>query len=125
MKVLILDESKAVRERVFDVLSELEGVESLVQTGECQEALASIRGTPPDVVLFDIETHEGHWTDTLQRIKSSSPCPKLIIFTNYTHPHVRSRCVDLGADFFFDKSTEFDRVLEVLKELTEPRSEAA
>ena len=92
---------------------------------DCLEALASIRTDSPDVVLFDIETHEGHWTDTLQQIKSSSPSPKLIILTNYTHPHVRSRCVDLGADFFFDKSTEFERVLDVLKELTVPRSEAA
>jgi DNA-binding NarL/FixJ family response regulator len=117
MKVLIMDESAAVRERLFDVLSEFEGVESLTQAGHWPEALALIQTVAPDVVVFDIDTHEGHWMDILRQVKAGCPSPRVIVLTNSTHPHVRARCVDLGADFFLDKSTEFDRVVDVLKSL--------
>jgi len=43
----------------------------------------------------------------------------VIVFTNYPYPQYRRKCIDAGADFFFDKSTEFDKVTEVLKQLSQ------
>jgi hypothetical protein len=40
------------------------------------------------------------------------------MLTNYPYPQYRKKCKDAGADFFFDKSTEFDKITEVLKKLT-------
>jgi two-component system OmpR family response regulator len=125
MKVLIVDESTGVCERLSGVLSELKGIESIAQAKGCLEAATSTKKNVPDVVLFDIRTHEGQWTDDLQQIKNSKSAPTLIVLSNCTHPHVRTKCMDLGADFFFDKSTEFDRVLDALKELTSQGSETS
>jgi DNA-binding NarL/FixJ family response regulator len=34
----------------------------------------------------------------------------VIILTNYPYPAFRQKCLDAGADFFLDKSTEFDQI---------------
>jgi hypothetical protein len=36
------------------------------------------------------------------------------MLSNYPHPENRKTCLEGGADFFFDKSTEFRKVLLVL-----------
>jgi two-component system OmpR family response regulator len=118
VKVLIVDKSMAVRERLFDVLSELKGVESVAQAGDCLQALAQMQTVAPDAVVLDIDTDGVEWMDMLRHVKGSNSSPRLIIFTNSTHPHVREKCMDLGADFFFDKSVDLDRVLDVVKSLT-------
>jgi len=108
----------AVRERLFDVLSELKGVENVAQAGDCLQALAQMQTAAPDAVVLDIDADGVEWMDMLRHVKGSSSSPRLIIFTNSTHPHVREKCMDLGADFFFDKSVDLDRVLDVVKSLT-------
>jgi DNA-binding NarL/FixJ family response regulator len=42
----------------------------------------------------------------------------VIMLTNYPYPQYRKKCADAGADFFFDKSTEFDKIAEVFKKFT-------
>ena len=39
------------------------------------------------------------------------------MLTNYPYPQYRKKCMNGGADYFFDKSTEFNKITEVLKPL--------
>ncbi len=41
------------------------------------------------------------------------------MLTNYPYPQYRKKCMDAGADFFFDKSTEFHKVIDVLKQVVQ------
>jgi DNA-binding NarL/FixJ family response regulator len=41
----------------------------------------------------------------------------VIILTNYPYPGYRQRCLNAGADFFLDKSTEFDQIPKLLERL--------
>ena len=45
------------------------------------------------------------------------PSCVVIIFTNYPYPQYRKKCMEAGADFFFDKSMEFEKIPEVLGQL--------
>jgi DNA-binding NarL/FixJ family response regulator len=53
----------------------------------------------------------------LETVKKDRPVPLVIMLTNFAHEQYRQKCLQLGADYFFDKSTEFDRVTEVLRKL--------
>jgi len=53
----------------------------------------------------------------LQEIKRDKPSCKVIVLTNYPYREYRKKCMELGADFFFDKATEFDKIPEVLERL--------
>lgn len=117
MKVFIADDSAPVRERLKTMLSELQGVEVAGQAGDAVEATKSILELKPDVVILDIRMPGGGGIDTLRNIKRVTPAPRVIMLTNYPYPQYRKRCMDAGADFFFDKSSEFHKVIEVLKQM--------
>ncbi|GAI28344.1 unnamed protein product, partial [marine sediment metagenome] len=59
----------------------------------------------------------GNGIKVLEAIKKNLQSPKVIIFTNYPYPQYRKRYMDAGADFFFDKSTEFEKLVDTVKYL--------
>jgi DNA-binding NarL/FixJ family response regulator len=118
MKVFIADDSQVLRERLEEMLSELPGVEIMGYAQDVPGALTSIKTLQPDVVILDIRMPGGSGVDVLQDIKKDKKTPMVIVLTNYPYPQYRKKCMDLGADFFFDKSTEFEKVTAVFKELT-------
>jgi DNA-binding NarL/FixJ family response regulator len=118
MKVFIADDSLVLRERLEEMLSELPGVEIMGYAQDVPGALTSIKTLQPDVVILDIRMPGGSGVDVLQDIKRDRQTPVIIVLTNYPYPQYRKKCMDLGADFFFDKSTEFEKVTAVFKELT-------
>ncbi len=121
MKVLIVDDSALVRERLKDMLSETAEVESIAQAKDLLEAIVSFHELNPEVVILDIRMPGGSGIDMLQRLKKVSNPPVVIIFTNYPYPQYRRKCIDVGADFFFDKSSEFEKIPQVLKQLKQQR----
>jgi len=117
MKVFIVDDSALVRERLTAMISELPEIEIIGQAEDAQKAINSIRILKPDVTILDIRMPGGNGIEVLENIKKDKSAPLIIILTNYPHPQYRKKCMDSGADFFFDKSTEFHKVIKVLEKL--------
>ncbi len=59
MKVLIVDDSALIRERLKDMLAELTRVEIIGEAQDQFEAKDSIRKLEPDVVTLDIRLPKG------------------------------------------------------------------
>lgn len=119
MKVLIVDDSELMRKRLAEMISQVEGVEIVGKAERSQEAIEAIQKLKPNVVILDIKMPGGNGIGVLEHIKKNNTNTKVIIimFTNYPYPQYRKKCMDLGADYFFDKSTEFEKVIEVLRGL--------
>jgi DNA-binding NarL/FixJ family response regulator len=66
-------------------------------------------------VVLDISMPGGSGMYVLETVKKDRPVPVVIMLTNFAHDQYRQKCLQLGADYFFDKSTEFERVIEVLR----------
>jgi len=114
MRVFVADDSAPVRERIESLLREIPDIEVV---GHAEDSLAArllITALQPDVVILDINMPGGSGIEVLHDIKRLSPSPKVIMLTNYSQPQYRARCLEEGADHFFDKSTEFDRIRDVL-----------
>ena len=116
-RVFIVDDSPVVRERLTGMISELAGMQVVGHAEIAFEAINSIRRLKPDVVVLDISMPGGSGMYVLETIKRERPCPLVIMLTNFAHDQYRKKCLQLGADYFFDKTTEFDRVIEVLRHL--------
>jgi len=43
--------------------------------------------------------------------------PRVIVLTNYPYPGYRQKCLQAGADFFLDKSAEFDQIPALFERL--------
>jgi len=113
-KVFVADDSPLVRERLISLLTELPNVEVVGQTGAAVEAIDSIRKLKPTAVVLDISMPGGGMS-VLETIKKEDQAPMVIMLTNFSNEPYRRRCFQLGADYFFDKSNEFDKVIQVLR----------
>lgn len=114
-KIFIADDSPIIRERLVALIGELEGfdVSGVAQTGAA--ALDEIAELPPDILILDMAMPAGSGFDVLLGLKRRSSVPLVIVLTNY--PTYRKRCLQAGADYFFDKSAEFDQFLLLLDRL--------
>ncbi len=116
MRVFLADDSAPVRERILAMLGEIPDVTVVGHAEDSLAARALITALQPDVVILDINMPGGSGIEVLHDIKLLSPSPKVIMLTNYSQPQYRKRCLEEGADFFLDKSTEFDKIREALKD---------
>jgi DNA-binding NarL/FixJ family response regulator len=117
VKVFIVDDSEIVIERLKTMLSEVKEIEIIGQATNPFDAINGIRTLHPDAVILDLQMPGGSGLGVLLSIKRNSSAPVVLVLTNYPYPQYRKKCMEAGADFFFDKSTEFERVPEVLKQL--------
>jgi DNA-binding NarL/FixJ family response regulator len=117
IKVLIADDSLIVREHLVTMIEELAGIEIVGQAENVAEAISAIRILKPDAVILDILMPGGSGFKVLQNIKQAGAGPMVIILTNYPYPVFREKCLQAGADFFLDKSTEFDQIPELFERL--------
>lgn len=115
IRILIADDSAVVRERLRHLLADLGGVDVVGLAEDAREAAALAARLRPDVAILDLRMPNGSGADALVDIKKLRPAPKVIMLTNYPHPENRRKCLDRGADYFFDKSTELQDVVSVLK----------
>lgn len=118
VKVFIVDDSAFVRARLITMLCGFEEIEIIGQTEDAAVASEAICKLKPDVVILDIRLKGGSGLDVLQGIKDNKLAPITIMLTNYPHPQYRERVRNAGADFFFDKSNEFEKIIDVMKQLT-------
>ncbi len=117
MKVLVVDDSALLRERLVSMISELPEIAKIGQAQNASQALNSVQKLNPDVVILDIRLSEGNGIEILQKIKKKNSAPITIMFTNFPYPQYRKKCKEEGADFFFDKSTEFHKITRVLNKI--------
>ncbi len=76
------------------------------------EALSDIR---PDVLILDIRMPGGTGIDVLKAMQFNIKPPMVIVFTNYFYPQYLERCMKLGADYFFDKSIDIEKLVDAIK----------
>ena len=114
LAIFIADDSQIVQERLVTLLDELIGVEIVGQAESGANTIKAIRNLHPDAVILDIRMPDGSGLDVLAAIKQDEVTPFIIILTNYPYPGYREKCLRAGADYFLDKSTEFDQIPAII-----------
>lgn len=117
MKVMIVDDSAIIRVRLAELLAELEGIEVVAQANNAFEAVDMVREFKPDVAIVDVRMPERSGMELIKDVKDTPHPPTIIMLTNFPTPENREKCLTGGADYFFDKSSEIEEVMTVLKDL--------
>lgn len=104
--------------QIKELLSEVANACLVGDAANVEEAIYGILKTKPDIVILDIQMPGGSGIDVLKEIKNKMPETKFIVFTNYTMPQYREKCIALGAEYFLDKSFDFNQVPDALSKLS-------
>ena len=113
-RVLIVDDSKQVRERLISLLSEYPTIRIVGQAGNGNEALDALDDQKPDTVVLDIRLPGRSGIQLLGDIRAAHPEITVIMLTNYDFEQYRKQCLQMGADYFFNKTLEFEKIVNVL-----------
>jgi DNA-binding NarL/FixJ family response regulator len=119
MNIFIVEDSSAVLERLIDLVGEVPEMQMVGDARNYDEAVSGILSTRPDVAILDIKlaNDRGSGIDVLQRVKSELPRLKAIMLSNYATPQHLRASADAGAEFFLDKSADFERISGILEQL--------
>ena len=115
--VLVVDDSPLVAPRVKSLLKNWEDTIIVGEAISNEEALAFMEDLLPDVVLLDLNIGGKSGLDLLKEIKLKYPAVSVIMFTNHAEPYYRTICLQFGADYFIDKSIEFDQLPHTIHEV--------
>jgi DNA-binding NarL/FixJ family response regulator len=113
VRVLVVDDSAAIRARLAAMLRELPGVD-VREASSADEALASHAADPADVVVLDVHMPGRSGLDVLPELKAHHAPPVVLVVTSHPTEHLRRQALATGADLFLDKSREFALVLELV-----------
>lgn len=114
MKILIVDDSPLLRDRLKGLLKNFDSVSVVTEAENGAEALKLVRETNPDVAILDIRMPEMNGIEVLRKIREGGSRLKIIILTNYPYKQYRERCLAEGADYFFDKNQDIAGLTEVI-----------
>ncbi len=114
MKVLIVDDSSKIRYRLMSLLSSLDNVDVVGFSGE--EDIEEINSVNPDFIVLDINLVGKSGVEILKSVKRTMPDVQVAMLTNHFDSFYSRLCKNCGADYFFDKSMDFDLLATLIKE---------
>jgi len=120
MKLMIVDDSEVISRRLKELLQDIEGleIEALVEDGV--QAMIMFSKINPDIVILDLMIPRMNGLDVLRSIRSKGNKAIVIILTNYDQSYFRDRCAELGANYFLDKSADFEKVYQICHNVVHP-----
>jgi DNA-binding NarL/FixJ family response regulator len=122
MKVLLVEDSLIVRQRIEELLSSIPGVAVVGHAEDASDAIAAIQHGLPDLVVLDVRLRKSTGADVLRYVLRACPRVKVIVLSNESSRAVRAFFMGLGAHAFFDKALEFDQLRAVITDLAAHRS---
>ena len=118
MTVFIVDDSPLILSKVAELLEEVDGINSLKTCGTYTGAVKEFNAYRPSHILIDINLPDGSGIELLQHVKKTSPQTTVIMFTNMSGEYYQKLCLNMGADYFIDKSKDFERIPSILASLS-------
>ncbi len=120
LKVLLIDDTVLILQRLKSLLSEVKEVSRTESATSAEEALDMLDGYQPDIMVLDINMPGMSGIEMLRRLSVNQMVkPVVIMLTNNTFMGYRDECMRLGADFFLDKSRDFLMIPSILEKIQE------
>jgi len=115
LAVFLVEDSLAIRARLAATIRAIEGTELVGEAGTVGAAIDGIRATRPGAVILDLQLEDGSGLDVLKAIHPASSALHVAVLTNYATDQHRRACMDAGAEYFLDKSSDFPRIREIVQ----------
>ena len=118
LNVLLVEDSTVVAERLRESVGEIDGIDIVDTLNREAAAVERLTRGGIDVVILDLHLNRGTGFGVLRSLATlKAGRPVVVIFTNYDLPEYRRQAMALGADHFFDKAYDFERIPDLLRSI--------
>ena len=121
LKAFIVEDSPVIRENLVAALEELAPIQVVGTAEDEPTAVSWLSGADHDcdVLIIDIFLKRGSGLGVLRAANERRNSMCLVVLSNYATPDMRRKCTELGADRVFDKSNEFDALIQYCNRLAD------
>ena len=114
IRVLLVDDSWEVRERLRILLLKEPDIELTGEAGDGAEAIAMIERTPVDVVVMDLNLPEIGGFETARRILLEDPGIRVVIISFQSDPNYVKAAFRAGVTGYLLKDCAFEELVEAV-----------
>lgn len=114
VRTFIVEDSPIILDKLVLALEELAPVKVVGSAAGEADALRAIGALDVnlDLLIVDLFLKSGSGFGVLKRVADAGVAGKRVVLTNYATAEVRRKCLALGANRVFDKSSELEELIE-------------
>jgi DNA-binding NarL/FixJ family response regulator len=117
--VMLVDDQNLVRKGVRSLLELSEEIEVIAEARDGIEAIRTIPGINPDVVLLDMRMPGKSGLDVLQELSAEDKLPPTIILTTFDDDEMVLAGIKAGAKGFLLKDVSLEELVEAIRTVAE------
>jgi two-component system, OmpR family, response regulator len=118
LQVFIVEDSRLLRDRLDAAVLAAGGI-VVGHSEAANDAIADLATVEPDLIIIDIQLRSGTGFDVLGALQTEGRGRSItkVVLTNHASAEYRARCFQLGANAFFDKSSETPQLFKLIHQL--------
>ena len=121
LRCFLVEDSPIILRSLIEALEQMAPITVVGHADEAEGALQWLEQHPGacDLVILDVYLRKGSGVQVLSALKQRHFAQRRIMLTNYATVDIRRRCLSLGADRVFDKSSELEELFAYCTERAE------
>lgn len=121
LRTFIVEDNPVILKNLIATLEDLSTVRVVGSVGNERDAVAELqqREGQVDLVIVDVFLTSGSGLGVLRSAQDLRLSARRVVLSNYATPEMRRRCLELGADRVFDKSSELEELIAYCDEVAE------
>jgi two-component system, NarL family, response regulator DevR len=123
LKIFLVEDSSPVRQRLAALIKPIVNADVVGEAEDADTALTSIATSRADVVIVDLRLAGSDGLELVSNLSHGTRKVITIVLTNYSTEAFREASFAAGADYFFDKTTEFDLARDTIAHIARARAE--
>ena len=115
LSAFLVEDNADTRDTLVEAIQELAPIKFTgvaVTEADARQWLAS---NPWDIAIVDIHLAKGSGFGVLNDCLARSNMQKVVVLTGHGDEFIRQRCIELGADAFFFKDCDIERLVDFCK----------
>ena len=118
-RLLLVEDSALIRDVIAEMLQECNQLDIKDIATTSDEAIDLLNKRQYDMIVLDIELAKGTGFDVVRHTRQQDypfKAPDIVMLTNHGNSYYRNLAQNMGVEYFFDISLQFDECIDVIQQ---------
>ena len=120
IKILLIEDDREIGNWMKLRITGFPNIDTFQWALNYSDAVKSVQQNNHDIVILDLKLPDGNGINILKKIKTEKLNHSVFVFS--VNAELKNTCLRLGADYFFDKTTDAQLMLETLEKFNKGKT---